>query len=282
MLLLIAVTAAITVAINHAIPKYGASYHQGSTYRTPAWLRQHVTLGYRRMLAVLYWFDVIGNFGGKLADEADYSLLTEKLDTITTLDPYAGHAYYTAATTLTWQLHSTRLSGPLLERGIRMMPEEWRWPYYRGFYSYFFDHDDAVAARYLAMAARRPGVPAVLIRLAGKMRAARAGLDTAQLFLEQMLKKRQDPEIRAQLESEIKKIRTERVLRELERRLAVHPGWHGDVARLEQLGIDLPDTLPDGGKVVFDDHLRPVSSVEKRRYRLFQPPKNYPKIRALP
>ncbi|MDX8413451.1 MAG: hypothetical protein R8J85_05130 [Mariprofundales bacterium] len=81
----------LTVSINHATFA-NQSIKSPSTYHTPAWLKQHLTLGYNRTLSVLYWFDVISNFGGKLASETDYTLLAKNLDTITTLDPYAGHA----------------------------------------------------------------------------------------------------------------------------------------------------------------------------------------------
>ncbi len=267
---LLLLTCASTIAINHLFLTWTPVAYPAA-YRTPAWLQRHLTLGYDKCLAVLYWFDVISNFGGKLADEADYSLLAEKLDTITTLNPHAGYAYYTAATALTWQLHSTRLSGPLLERGIRAMPEEWAWPYYRGFYSYFFDHDTKTAAKYLAIAAKHPNVPPILVRLAAKMRAQHAGLDTALAFLQQMLKKKQDPALRKKIEREIKRIRTEQVLRALDRIIAKIPNWHGDIQQLQRLGVHLPNTLPDGGHVIFNAQHKPVSSVEKdKRYQLFQ------------
>jgi len=259
----------VTASMNH-IHLHHKPQITPSTYRTPAWLQQHLTLGYSKTLSVLYWFDIINTFGGKLADEANYSILAEKLDTITTLDPYAGHAYYTAATALTWQLHSTKLSGPLLERGIKNMPDEWRWPYYRGFYSYFFDHDTTTAAKYLAIAAEHPDVPPILIRLASKMRAAHAGLDTALLFLQQMLKKKQDPALRARLEQEIKRIHTEQRLRAVDRQLERIPDWKGDIHQLQQFGIRLPRQLPDGGHLIFDGQHRPISSIEKKRYQLFQ------------
>jgi len=266
--LIIAATFMITCLLNPLQPISDTT--STTTYHTPAWLKQQLTLGYSRSLAVLYWFNVISNFSGKNASEADYSILAEKLDTITTLDPYAGHAYYTAATTLTWQLHATTLSAPLLERGIYNMPDEWRWPYYRGFYSYLFDHDTKTATKYLTMAAKHPNVPPLLIRLTSRLRAAQSGLTSAELFLRQMLKKRQDPTIKENLKKEIKQIQTERVLQKLDRALSRIPNWQGNVRQLKSLGIHLPRKLPDGGTIIFNKQHQPISSIEKKRYKLFQ------------
>ncbi|MDQ6963558.1 MAG: hypothetical protein Q9M13_01410 [Mariprofundales bacterium] len=269
--LLIAVALAASTTLNHFTPPPAAG-SQPAHYRTPDWLQQHITLGYQRMLSVLYWFDIISTFGGKLADETDYFMLSEKLDTITTLNPYAGHAYYTAATVLTWQLHSTTLSGPLLERAIENMPQEWRWPYYRGFYSYFFDHDIKTAARYLAIAAKNPNTPPLLLRLTAKMRAEHEGLDTALLFLQQLLKKRQEEEIKTKLEQEIIRIRTEQLLRRVDHAIAHTPDWDGTLQQLRRRGVQIPEQLPDGGHIILNKRRVPVSSAEHKRYQLFRSP----------
>ncbi len=271
----IVIALATTIAINHdtsSSQRRTASAATTPSYHIPPQVRRHLTLGYNNALAVLYWFGVISDFGGKLADETNYDAMAERLDTITLLDPYAEQAYYTAATVLTWQLHSTRLSGPLLDRGIKMMPQEWRWPYYRGFYSYFFDNDAKTAAKLMAIAVQHPDVPPILIRLATKMRAEQAGLDTALLFLQQLLKKKQDPAMTEKIKLQMDQIRTEKILRQLDRVLAKIPNWQGDPHQLQRLGIRLPQTLPDGGHITFDHQQRPISSAQKKRYQLFQSP----------
>ncbi|MDQ6951629.1 MAG: hypothetical protein Q9M26_08200 [Mariprofundales bacterium] len=273
--LLIAVMLAITIAINHhthnekLTPIIHATQQR---YSIPAKVRQHLTLGYNNALAVLYWFGVINDFGGKHTGKINYTTMAEDLNTITILDPYAEHAYYTAATVLTWGMHSTKFGAPLLDRAIKMMPEKWQWPYYRGFYSYLFDHHMRDADRFLAMAAKHPNVPPILIKLAAKMRAEHSGLDTALLFLQQLLKQKQSPILIKQIARQIVQIRTEKVLRALDKVLATIPHWHGDIRQLQQRHIQLPARLPDGGQIIFNPQHQPLSSVEKRRYRLFQPP----------
>ena len=271
--LLIVLSFACTLTINQALlGNKVASSPKPAAYHTPLWLQQHITLGYSKTLAVLYWFDFISKFAGKSAEEVDYAQLADKLDTITMLNPHASYAYYTAATVLTWQIHSTRFSGPLLERGIEKMPEDWRWRYYRGFYSYFFDHDQDKAIKLLTIAAKNPDVPLILIRVIAKMRAQKTGLNTALTFLQQMLRRKQDPTLKTALKKQIQFIKTEKILRKLDQALKAIPNWNGDMQQLLHYNIHLPNKLPDGGKVMFDKQHHPFSSVQKRRYNLAKSP----------
>ncbi|MDX8408692.1 MAG: hypothetical protein R8J84_01425, partial [Mariprofundales bacterium] len=73
-------------------------------------------------------------------------------------------------------------------------------------------------------------------------------------------------------EKEITSIRTEKVLRQLDRQLQHIPDWKKDTQQLKRLGIRLPNTLPDGGQVIFSKQHQPMSSVAKKRYKLFQSP----------
>ncbi|MDX8413452.1 MAG: hypothetical protein R8J85_05135 [Mariprofundales bacterium] len=159
-----------------------------------------------------------------------------------------------------------------------MMPNEWRWSYYLGFYSYFFDHNTQMADKYLTIAIQHAEVPPMLIGLASKIRAAHTSLDTALLFLQQMLNKKQNPTLKSKLKEEIKRIRTEKVLRTLDAITTNIPDWNGDPQQLRDIGVHLPNTLPDGGHIIFDQQHHPMSSAANKRYQLFQSPSHSRKI----
>jgi len=274
--LLIAGCLLSSVALNHPSPAHhrtGTATPNSDHYRIAQAVRERLTLGYERTLSVLYWFDVISTFGGRNAQEADYNELAARLDTITTLNPFAEHAYLMAALVLPWELGETTLSRPLLQKAMRSMPEKWRWPYYYGFNAYWFDHDMKSAARYMARAAALPDAPAIVIRLAGKMRAESNSLDAAIEFLQQLLEKKKDDSLKEMLRQRIATIKTEKILRRIEQRLSAVPEWNGDVAKLRDMGIQIPSILPDGGVVVFDKRHRPISSNQPRRFKIFIPPR---------
>lgn len=107
-----------------------------------------VALGYQYFWANMMWMQTVAYFGSNL-DQADFDYLSRLLDSVTTLNPKAEHAYYLAATVLPWSTGNTLLSKPLLERAMHSFPHEWRWPYYRGFNAYWFDHDYKTAGELL-------------------------------------------------------------------------------------------------------------------------------------
>jgi len=239
-----------------------------------AWL-DAAALGYNNLLAEVLWIRTLSWFGEHVHD-ADYSYLSHLLAAVTQLNPRAEHAYYMAGAVLPWNTGNTELSRPLLEKAMRTFPDDWRWPYYRGFNVYWFEHDHAEAGRLLSRAAALPGAPPLVVRLALRMQASAGDLDTAQLFVQQLLMQKQDAHIRAQLEQLRSTIETEQVLRSLDQRLALLPGRFHDARVLQQLreaGVTWPEKLPDGGHIIVSDKGELVSSAAGKRFRVFVPSK---------
>jgi len=268
---MIALTFLLTVAINQQSPTIN---HQITTerYHFSTTIKQHVTFGYDRTLAVLYWFGVISDYGGKNAQQTNYKALAEQLDLITLLNPYAEHAYFMAAVLLPWQSNDTTLSRPLLKRAMQAMPDQWRWPFYYGFNRYWFDHDMAKAAKYMMRSAALPNASPGVARIASRLQAEASDLNAAIDFLQQMLKNKQDETLKQSLQQRILAIKTEQILRNIETELAKTPNWNGDKSQLKILDIHLPEKLPDGGKVLFDTQHHPISSKQTHRFKVFVPP----------
>jgi len=234
-----------------------------------------LSFGYRNLWAEVLWVRVISWFGSK-GGTSDYAYLNELLQAIVQLNPRAEHAYYMAGTVLPWNTNNTRFSRPLLEKAMRNLPDDWHWPYNRGFNAYWFDGDKQEAARQLARAAQLPGAPPIVMRLALRMQASSGRLDAAQLFLEQMMGEKQDVHIRNQLLQLKQTIASEQILRSIDKQLAqLAHRFHDlrDLMQLRKAGVNMPAQLPDGGRIIMrkDGHI--VSSVSGKRFRVFVPPK---------
>ena len=244
----------------------------GAGYALPMRVLVPLADGYRRMAAAVAWMRVLDRFGGERAQEHDYAWLARELDLITRWNPRAEHAYFMAAVVLPWSTGDTRLSAPLLMRAMAAMPGDWRWPFYRGFNAYWFERDRERAAHFLALAARKPGAPPIVARLAARMQASLGALDAAESFLAELLRTTKDRKLREDLRRQLLAVRTERILRRLDAALAAVPPRKRSRGLLARMGLLPPEPLPDGGIVVFDARGRPVSSKAKKRFRIFVPP----------
>jgi len=240
-----------------------------------------LSFGYRNLWAEVLWIRAISWFGGHKTN-ANYAYLGELLNAITHLNPRAEHAYYMAGAVLPWNTNNTELSRPLLEKAMRTFPNAWRWPYTRGFNAYWFDNDKETAARLLAKASLLPDAPSLIMRLALRMQASAGRLDTAQIFLQQMMRQKQDAHIHEQLMQLSKRIKTEQILRNIDTLLAALPLRFDDardLLQLRQAGVKIPAKLPDGGRIIVQENGNIVSSISRKRFKVFVPPKRAQQIR---
>jgi len=232
------------------------------------------TLGYQYFWANILWMQTIVYFGKKL-DKADFPYLSRLLDSVTTLNPKAEHAYYLAAAAIPWSTNSTELSKPLLERAMRSLPQDWRWPYYRGFNAYWFDHDLATAGKLLRKASELPDVHPAIISIALRIQSTSGDIDTALTFLKQLIAEKQDSHIRNKLLAQYNALLTEKTLRLTEKWLEQHAmdiHNRADLKRAIDMGAPIPNQLPDGGHVTINSSGKIVSSVAGKRFEVFTSP----------
>ena len=132
-----------------------------------------LALGYRNLLADIYWMRAVVYYGGKRrsgADRPNFDLLYPLLDLTTSLDPHFRIAYRFGAIFLTEGYPNgpgrADLAMALLQRGIER--DGGRWTYYHdaGFINYWWLKDLKEAARWFELAADRPGAPEWLKPLA--------------------------------------------------------------------------------------------------------------------
>jgi tetratricopeptide (TPR) repeat protein len=136
------------------------------TWLKPGPWVERATLGYRALVADIYWMRTVVYFGRqRLQDTADknYDLLYPFLDIVTALDPRFTVAYRFGAIFLS----EPPPGGPgrpdlaiaLLERGIERNPDRWEYPHDLAFVYYFTYADYEKAAEWFSRAADVPGAP---------------------------------------------------------------------------------------------------------------------------
>lgn len=145
---------------------------------------QRLSVGYRMLVADLYWIRTIQYYGGvKLrlnqdrpvqAPDApaptDYRLLYPLLDLTTSLDPDFKIAYRFGAIFLAEPYPSGAgrpdLAIALLEKGLAARPDKWEYMQDIGFVHYWWRHDFKAAASWFEKASQAPGGPWFLRSLA--------------------------------------------------------------------------------------------------------------------
>ena len=138
----------------------------------------------------------------------------------------------------------------LLEKGTRYRDWDWMLPFYAGFNSFFFLHDNAKAAEFLVTASQRPGPSEQLLSLASRLAYKEKKTENAILFLEAMAKKTEDERLKKEYETRIRALQA-RLL--LERSVSAYKEKFGrapvSLQRMIEKGIlkEIPRD-PYGGK----------------------------------
>lgn len=237
------------------------------------------SLGFEGLVGDLFWLraiQVIGNDErGVVRDLPRISRLT---DLVVALDPWVDHPYRFAAVWVSEDPDEVRTANRMLERGISYHPRDWRNRFYLSFNHFFYLGDNAAAARELARAVALPGAPVYLSRLLARLQSSahEDGLETAAVYLEELLRATDDPWKRVEFEKALDEIECERRARVLDAAREVYRERNGrDIARVEDLvrgsGAVLP-RLPEelhGWEWEIDPKTGSiVSSFYRRRYQV--------------
>ena len=156
----------------------------------------------------------------------EWHWLDKSLTASTDLDPYFVDPYYLANAHMTWEggmIHETNI---LLEKGTRYRDWDWLLPFYAGFNSFFFLHDNAKAAEFLVTASQRPGPSEQLLSLASRLAFKEKMTENAILYLEAIAKKTEDERLKKDYETRVRALQA-RLL--LERAVSVYKERFGRV-----------------------------------------------------
>jgi len=170
------------------------------------WVKR-LTLGYDGLAACIYWTRAVQHFGRQHIAGGEYKLLYPLLDITTTLDPELILAYRFGAVFLA-EDQPTGAGQPdlaikLLEKGLRLNPDYWRFWYDIGFVYYraYKDYDKAAAA--FRTGADYPGAGAFMRIMATKIAAEGGSRATARALWQELYNSTDDPTIRASAETHL-------------------------------------------------------------------------------
>ena len=163
------------------------------------WVKR-LSLGYDGLMACIYWTRAVQHFGRQRLGEKEYKLLYPLLDITTTLDPQLILAYRFGAIFLT----EKPPGGPgrpdqavtLLEKGIRLNPDYWRFWYDLGFVYYrgLQDYQHAAAAFYKG--AEHPAAAPWMRIMAAKVEAEGGTREHARFLWTELYNSTDDPIMR--------------------------------------------------------------------------------------
>ena len=225
------------------------------------------SLGYRELAADLLWLQAIQVMGERKLSGDDGHWLYHAIDRITTLDPKFVRAYEAGSHALCILVVLPEESNRLLEKGMQHNPQEWKLPFLLGINYYFEMANDEKAAESMAKAARLPGAPESLVRLAAKLFVSAKSPQQAVDLLAKVYEETSDENIRKMVEVRLKESIVERDLQILEQAISRYQVNHSRrPERLENLvepGLlrELPRE-PFGGRYLYEPTTGAVRSSE--------------------
>lgn len=133
----------------------------------PANVLKKASLGLNNFIADILWIQTIQYYGGG-DPQGKYRKLPEILDTLTSVDPKFAYPYSFGLLILPGE-GFVKEAVALGEKGMKSpnVKGDWEIPYYLGLTEHFYAKDHIKAAKYLQIAADRPGAPDITKLMAG-------------------------------------------------------------------------------------------------------------------
>jgi tetratricopeptide (TPR) repeat protein len=161
-----------------------------------------MALGYDQLLSDIYWIRTVQYFGRK--EEAQkriipYKNLATLLDITTTLDPGHFDAYHMGSIFLgepNLGAGQPEEALKLLEKGIRLNPDEWRLSFDKGFIHYLYLDDYRAAGQAWLEASRDPGAPEWMAPLAARAFSRGGSMELARALWQQQYEEAGSAELR--------------------------------------------------------------------------------------
>ncbi len=171
-------------------------------------LLKYLAVEYDEAVADYFWMKVTLSYGRKdwrkIATDEDWLYLLKLTDLVTDLNPYFFIPYYFAGVVFPWESKFKKEVIPLLEKGMRNLPDEWRIPFLIGFIYFYYLHNSKRAAYYISLASEKEGSPEYLVKLAARLYYEAGEEENAVCFLREIIKSVKNPELKEELKRRIK------------------------------------------------------------------------------
>lgn len=235
--------------------------------------------GDRILAADIYWLKALQYFGDgrnrdAQRDNHSFEKLSPMLELVTMLDPRDCTVYRAAGLMLTSsERFDLETADRLLERGLQPCADDWYIPFVLAFNKYYFEWKPDEAGRLMSLAAQRPEAPEFLGDLAVRLLSHVGDLDAAEAMLGTLMATTRDEALKAATQKRLQRVRTERVLRDLDKAQTVYIDRAGrpatTVRDLQNAGLITADAAdPSGGTLYFDKNGRAQTSAYDNRLEL--------------
>jgi tetratricopeptide (TPR) repeat protein len=231
--------------------------------RDPTWLPSGrslrvTSLGQRLLLSDVYWLRLVQYMGETLIAKVDrWGAALPLAEIVTDLDPRHGYAYQVVGS----NLGALEGRGPeadrILKKGMAALPDRWTLPWTYAVNKFLYEGDFVEAAKYARKAAEVGHRPHLALLAANLALAADREYDVTEAFLLEAIPGAETPDLRAQLERRLVKVRTYQALSTVERAVAAYRRRYViwpmglDVLVHERLLARIPED-PSGGQLRLD------------------------------
>ncbi|HMO01651.1 MAG TPA: hypothetical protein PKD37_03040 [Oligoflexia bacterium] len=146
-----------------------------------------ISFGYDHAVGNYLWFHLINYFGKHYNQDQYYPWFNHMCDLITQLNRSAKFIYEFCATMLSWEIGLPEESDKIINRGLDVYSNYWRFYYLRGMNAMLFLDDQEKAKDDFILASKQPYAPNFLARIAAKKIAELENFQVAIGFLSEMI-----------------------------------------------------------------------------------------------
>ncbi|PIQ23826.1 hypothetical protein COW36_13355 [bacterium (Candidatus Blackallbacteria) CG17_big_fil_post_rev_8_21_14_2_50_48_46] len=165
-----------------ALPKDKNSFDQ-LYLPDPAFLKI-TALGHQSLYADLLWLQTIQYYGDREKQGKPSPYLYRYFDAMTTLDPDFINLYTFASYVMGEDKNLRDKTIQLLQKGMRLNPDNWLIPYHMGLFYYLYYKDYENAAKYFEHTSKLPHAPDFAARMAAQLYRKADPLSNCQLSLQ--------------------------------------------------------------------------------------------------
>jgi len=195
-------------------------------------LLRGLSLGFRGLMADIYWTRVVQYYGAKRrVRSVNFSLVYPLLEITTDLDPHLLVAYEAGSIFVSQQppngAGQPDLAVQLLEKGIRNNPGQWRLYFDLGFVNYMDRSDPAAAAKAFLEGSKVPGAKWWMKVTAAAMQSKASDPATARMLWQQMYETSSDKRVRETARMHIVSLEVDEIVPRLEERVEAYRSQTG-------------------------------------------------------
>lgn len=233
------------------------------------------SFGFRNFLSDLAWLGAVQVAGNREMTPRDYDRLAILVKTVNNFDPKFKVPYLFGGLLLGDSPRHAQEAVGILDSGSDKYPDDWRFPFYRGYIQYFSLGNPVEGGRSLERAARIPGSPPYFPLLAARMFTEGRRTETALAFLRGMIREETDPGRLEIIRKRIREVMVERDIQVLEGAIAAFRRRTGTPPRnlsdLVRAGVirEIPQE-PNGGRYLLSPDGTVRSDLLAKRLKVFR------------